>query len=72
MMNALVAVALVLTECTSHTGTTEKRKKYAQLVMPDGTIVEGEYIDSSRYSNGWSFFIIDGVTYWTNQLRVVV
>ena len=69
----LVTVALILTGCVSRTNTgKEDLKKYIQLIMPDGTIVEGEYMGGYRYDNGWGYYIIDGVTYWTNQLRLVI
>ena len=72
IMIVLVVVALVLTGCASRIDTAEKRKKYAQLVMPDGTIVEGEFMGGERYSTGWCYYTIDGVTYWTDQLRLMI
>ena len=68
----LVTVALVLTGCMSRTDTAEKMEKYAQLVMPDGTIVEGKYTEVQRLSNGWVYIDIDGTTYWINSWRIAL
>ena len=70
----LVAIALVLTGCVKRAETDAETKVtyYAQLIMPDGTIVEGECTYSSRYSSGWMEIYIDGVKYMVDERRVVI
>lgn len=69
----LVAIVSVLTGCVNRAETSTKTSiAYAQLIMPDGTIIEGVLTDSLRYSGEWMTVTIDGVKYWTNLWRVVM
>ena len=69
----LVAIMLIMTGCVKRAETsTETSISHAQLIMPDGTIIEGVLTGSLRYDSGWMTVTIDGVKYWTNQWRVVM
>lgn len=70
----LVAIALIMTGCAKQAWTSTETKIvcYAQLIMPDGTIVEGECTYSCRYSNDWMEIHINDVKYFTNGWRVVI
>ena len=70
----LVAIVLIMTGCvkTAETSVETKVICYAQLIMPDGTIVEGECTYLCRHSNGWMEIYIDGVEYLTDKWRAVI
>lgn len=69
----LMAITLIMTGCVKRPETDMETKTiyYAQLIMPDGTIVEGECTYLCRHSNGWIEIYIDGVEYLTDKWRVV-
>ena len=69
----LVMSMLIMTGCAKQAWTSTETKVacYAQLIMPDGTIIEGECTYLSRYSSGWMEIYIDGVEYLTDKWRVV-
>lgn len=73
LVTILVAIALVLTGCVNRAETSTKTSiTYAQLIMPDGTIIEGVLTGSLRYGSGWMTVTIDDVKYWTNPWRIVM
>ena len=68
-----VMIILIMTGCAKQAETSIEKKiiYYAQLIMPDGTIVEGECTYLCRHSNGWMEICIDGVEYLTDKWRAV-
>lgn len=74
LVTILVMIMLIMTGCAKQawTSTETKIACYAQLIMPDGTIVEGECTHSLRYSTGWMEIYIDGVKYFTDEWRAVI
>lgn len=70
----LMVIMLIMTGCAKQTETSAETKVtyYAQLIMPDGTIVEGECTYLNRHSTGWMELYIDDVKYRTDQRHVVI
>ena len=70
----LAMIMLTMTSCATWGEISIKTKEtyYAQLIMPDGTIVEGECTYLNRHSTGWMELYIDDVKYQMDQRRVVI
>lgn len=50
----------------------QKPKQWAQIKMPDGSIVEGACSDFDFYNTGLVWVEIDGVTYRCSKERIVI
>lgn len=50
----------------------EKSTKYATIYMPNGEKIEGEVEDEYRWTNGMIELIIDGVSYRTHIVNVLI
>lgn len=74
LITILAMIMLTMTGCATWGETSIKTKGtyYAQLIMPDGTIVEGKCTHLNRHSTGWIELYIDDVKYQTDQRRVVI
>ena len=66
----LILVILTFTACGELRN--NKITKYAQVILPNGTIIEGLYNDHELLSNGFIHIVIDGVGYWTHINRIVI
>lgn len=73
LVTILVMIMLIMTGCAKQAETSTETKVicYAQLIMPDGTIVEGKCTYLCRHNNGWMEIYIDGAEYLTDKWRVV-
>ena len=49
-----------------------EEKLFAQLIMPDGSIISGECTRRVRISSGYMLVTIDGIEYQCNELRIVL
>lgn len=74
LVTILVMIVLIMTGCVKREDTSVETKVtcYAQLIMPDGTIVDGECTYLNRHSTGWMVLYIDNVKYSTDERRVVI
>lgn len=74
LVTIFIAIMLIMTGCAKQAETSVETKAtyYAQLIMPDGTIVEGECTYLVRSSSGWMEIHIDGVKYSADERRVVI
>ena len=70
---AVLILLLVLTGCNKQIIDTTYHFNYAQISMPDGTVVEGEVQSWTDYSDGDQIQIkIDNVVYLTHATNVVL
>lgn len=44
----------------------------AMIIMPDGSIIQGECTAFTRFSSGYAMVKIDGVKYYANEWRIVL
>ena len=74
LVTILMMIMLIMTGCAKlgETSVETKVTYYAQLIMPDGTIVEGECTYLNRHNTGWIELYIDDVKYQTDQRRVMI
>ena len=78
-MKKIIIIILCFMLCILLTGCTQVNKSenptaytYAMIIMPDGSIIEGECSAFTRMSSGYAMAKIDGVKYYTNEWRVVL
>lgn len=80
-MKKIIVIMLCLMLCILLTGCTqvsvskpEGSTTYtnAMIIMPDGSIIQGECTAFTRISNGYAMVKIDGVKYYTNEWRIVL
>lgn len=45
---------------------------YAMIIMPDGSIIEGECSTFKRISSGYALVKINGIRYYANEWRIVL
>ena len=68
----IVAVSIALTGCSKNPNQdVEKGKTYAMIRLPDGSLVGGP-VTNTVYSEGWAIINIDGVSYRTSPVNVVL
>lgn len=70
LIGLMILVILTFTACGELKN--NKITKYAQIILPDGTIIEGLYNDHESFSNGFIYIVIDGIGYWTHINRMVI
>lgn len=70
LIGLMILVILTFTACGELQNS--KITKYAQIILPDGTIIEGLYNNYESYTNGSIHIVIDGVGYWTHINRIVI
>lgn len=78
-MKKIILVALCVIFCIMLTGCIQVSKPegstthtYAMIIMPDGSIIEGECSTFTRVSSGYAFAKINGVKYYINEWRIVL
>ncbi len=78
-MKRIIAIILCFMLCILLAGCTQVSKSenstihsYAMIIMPNGSIIEGECIAFTRISSGYAMVKIDGVKYYTNEWRIVI
>lgn len=78
-MKKIIIIILCFMLCILLTGCTQVNKSenpttytYAMIIMPNGSIIEGECSAFTRMSSGYAMAKIDGVKYYTNEWRVVL
>ena len=78
-MKKIVLIALCVIFCIMLTGCTQVSKPegsttrtYAMLIMPDGSIIEGECSTFTRISSGYALAKINGIRYYMNEWRIVL
>lgn len=45
---------------------------YAMIIMPDGSIIQGECTTFIRISSGYAVAKINGIKYYANEWRIVI
>ena len=69
----ILLLAVMLTGCQAVlTSPAEGPIGYAEIVMPGGAIISGEYDNVVRVSHGWIKVHINDKWYGMNELRVVL
>jgi uncharacterized protein YceK len=79
-MKKIIIILLCIAMCVILSGCTQVYKSeqessatsYAMIIMPDGSIIEGEFNALTRISNGYAMIKIDGIRYYTNEWRIVI
>ena len=78
-MKKIIAIILCFMVCILLAGCTRVSKPesstthtYAMIIMPDGSIIEGECSTFTRVSSGFALAKIDGVKYYINEWRIVL
>ena len=78
-MKKIIIIMLCLMLCILLTGCTQVSQSkdstaygYAMIVMPDGSIIKGNYSAFTRFSSGYAMVKIDGVKYYANEWRIVL
>lgn len=79
-MKKIVIITLCILLCFLLTGCNPQVSKpesspitsYAMIIMPDGSIIKGECTAFTRISSGYAVVKIDGITYYTNEWRLVI
>ena len=70
---AVVALTLTLTGCNKQIIDTSYHFNYAQILMPDGTVVEGKVQKWTDFTDGDQIQLeIDDVVYLTHSTNVVL
>ena len=69
-----ILFCFVLIGCTAQVSKPESSSAigHAMIIMPDGSIIQSECTALTRVSSGYAVIEIDGVTYYTNEWRVVI
>ena len=69
-----IIMCVILSGCTTRVSKTESSStvSYAMIIMPDGSIIQGECTAFTRGSTGYTMTKIDGVKYYTNEWRIVI
>lgn len=68
----LIFACLLITGCVSTNNSTANTEYgMGMIIMPDGSIIKGECSNFQRISSNWAIVTIDGVTYATNDWRIV-
>lgn len=68
----ILLASIILTGCSKNPNQdNEKGKSYAMIRLPDGSLVGGP-VSQTAYSNGWAIITIDGVSYRTSPVNVVL
>lgn len=80
-MKKIIVIILCLMLCASLAGCTKvsvskpegsTAHTYAMIIMPDGSIIEGECTTFTRISSGYALIKINGIRYYTNEWRIVL
>lgn len=78
-MKKIIVIILCLMLCILLAGCTRVSKPewsttytYAMIIMPDGSIIQGECETFTRLSSGYAMAKIDGVKYYINEWRIVL
>lgn len=68
----LILICLLITGCApTNNSTANTDYGMGMIIMPDGSIIKGECSNFVRVSGNWAIITIDGVTYSTNDWRIV-
>ena len=68
----ILMVSIILTGCSKNPNQdNEKGKTYAMIRLPDGSLVGGP-VTNTAYDEGWAVINIDGVSYRTSPVNVVI
>ena len=78
-MKKIIIIVLCLCCVFLLTGCTQVSKPegsttytYAMIIMPDGSIIEGECSTFKRISSGYALVKINGIRYYANEWRIVL
>ena len=78
-MKKIIVIILCFTLCIMLAGCTQVSKSektathtYAMILMPDGSIIKGEYSTYSRLSDNYATVKVDGVKYYLHEWRIVL
>ena len=79
-MKKIIIILLCITMCIMLSGCTYKQESessksitsYAMIIMPDGSIIQGECTACTRISSGYAVVKINGVKYYANEWRIVI
>lgn len=72
-----IVMCVILSGCTirvskQESESSESTASYAMIIMPDGSIIQGECTTFTRISSGYAVIKINGIKYYTNEWRIVI
>ena len=69
----LILICIIVAGCVRQSAITNTNnvERYAMIIMPDGTLIQGRCEEFYRISSGWDIIKIDGITYSANEWRIV-
>lgn len=68
----ILLASILLTGCSKNPNQdVEKGRTYAMIRLPDGSLVGGP-VTNTAYGEGWAVINIDGVSYRTSPVNVVI
>jgi len=69
----LISILFILTSCSDKDALdlSVATERYAMIIMPDGSIIEGICTKYARYSDNYMYVKIDGVEYYLDIWRIV-
>lgn len=50
----------------------KKKRQYAMIKMPDGSVIRGSCGEYHTYTDGWAKVEINGIWYKCDQSRIVI
>lgn len=79
-MKKIIIIVLCIVMCVILSGCTYKQESessksttsYAMIIMPDGSIIQGECTAFTRISSGYAVVKINGIKYYANEWRIVI
>jgi len=66
----LVGVLFILTSCND-TDLAVKTERYAMIIMPDGSLIQGICTSFYRYSDNYMYVKVDDIGYYLDTWRIV-
>ncbi len=72
-----IVICIMLSGCTIRVSKQESESSkstasYAMIIMPDGSIIQGECAAFTRISSGYAVVKINGIKYYANEWRIVI
>ncbi len=79
-MKKIIIITLCILFCFALTGCAIQISKsesssairHAMIIMPDGSIIQGECTEFTRVSSGYAVVKINDINYYTNEWRIVI
>lgn len=68
-----IGILLILTSCSDNStlDLSVKTERYAMIIMPNGSLIQGICTNFIRYSDNYMYVKIDGIGYYLDTWRIV-